>query len=157
MQLLTLFLIYYWSKYSTYIGVVSVVCASCTSSCSCSCCTSFSPLHNSYSSWRFYSTSCNFLSSSSNIFFSLFIYATLLSRCHLFASISKSILSTSGSSLGFYLFSVCVLSIVFLLPLSCTGLLLIVAVVVAPYGVSTLSVASHSTTMLIDSFRLEEL
>lgn len=44
----------------------------------------------------FYYISYNILSASSNICLSLFICATLLSRCHLFESLSKATLSISG-------------------------------------------------------------
>lgn len=144
---------------STCIGKVCIVCAPCTSSCSYSYSyyTSFSLLRNSFSSLSFCYNSYIFLSISSNICLSLLFYTPLLSCYHLFASISKTTLSTSGSYLNLSPFSAFFILTIFLLHLSCTCLRLVATYVVAPCGDVALSAASHSTTMLSGSLNLEEL
>lgn len=90
----------------------------------------------------------HFVFKSSSHCFSLFDCAIILSHCCLFASISKANFSTSGSSLSLWLFSIFILSTIFLLPLSYMGLLLLATFFVAPYGAATLSVASHLLPLL---------
>ncbi len=103
-------------------GKVSFFCTNCAPFCIYSCCTSFSCLRSSCSFRSFSFNSCNSFFVSSILYFSLCLYMFLLSRCFLFASISKSAFCKSGSAQNLQLFSSSMLSTIFLLPLSRNGI-----------------------------------
>lgn len=148
----------YYDESTTCTGIVSSICTSCTPCYTYFCCTSFSCLCSSYSFRSCSFNSCNSFFVSSILHFYLCLRAFLLPRCCLSTSISKVAFGTSGSARNLKLFSSSMWSIIFLLPLSHTGMF--TSVVVVAYGAlweaTSRYFAIHSKTRPTGSLSMEE-
>jgi len=135
-------------------GAVFSMIAPFPSSYSCFCFCFLSLLLSSYSPFNFFYVSCNLLSSSSNLCFSIFLRSSLFMHCCFFAFVAKAAFLMRGSSLNLYLFSASNFLAIFLLPLSCVGFLLIF---VSFYGSVVIRDTFHYVAMLTGSLSLEWL
>lgn len=143
------------SSSSTCIGIISSVTTPFLCSSSWFLFSYHSLLLNSCSSFSLFSVSCSFTSTSYKLSFSLLIHSPLFICCSLFSFVAKASFMIIIFSFMLHIFSPSWLLAIFLFPLSCTGLLPSIVVVVS-FGVTPVCGSSFKfLAILTDSLSLE--